>query len=96
MLPNHFRAYAIHEVRGQKIEEVIAEGDLDNGQASFEADEKVSQVAFYDHENDGQVCLGRVLGPMGPGRIDIDFADVPEVEEPAETIIVGGVEYKKA
>jgi hypothetical protein len=80
-----------------EVEEIAVEGKLDkNGQATVDLPD-CSMIAFYGDDEDGnEVCLGRILGPIGAGSATLDFADVPAAEPPPTEIVVGGVTYKKA
>lgn len=81
------------------VHDIAAEGAVTDGVAAFSSKAQIAYVAFYAGEGDDAVCLGRLDGPFGPGKISVDFADIPEEPDPelAEgEIVIGGTTYRKA
>jgi hypothetical protein len=91
MQPTHFRAYAAQTalsrrlIAGEKlnlehdVHNPVVEGELKDGVAAFTSKAEIAYVAFYAGDaGDDQVCLGRVDGPFGPGKVEVSSADVPQ------------------
>lgn len=87
MTATHFRAYgpktaeSRREINGEKqnisheVEDVVAEGKLKDGQASFDAkDAKVSRVVFYSGSGDEAAVAGSV-DVNKSGKITAELAD---------------------
>lgn len=92
MKPTQFRAYAVETALSRRsnpaaagnvnvehdVHNPVAEGTVKDGEASFTAKQDIAYVAFYSGKGDDEVCVGRIDGPFKPGKITIDFADIPE------------------
>lgn len=93
MQPTHFRAYALDTAKSRRpnpagpgnanvehdVHNPVVEGAVKGGEASFTAKGEIAYVAFYAGEGDDQVCVGHLDGPFGPGKVSVDFADIPAV-----------------
>lgn len=92
MQPNHFRAYAIDTAKSRRpnpagpgnanvehdVHNSVVEGAVKDGEATFTAKQEIAYVALYAGKGDDQVCVGRIDGPFKPGKITVDYADVPQ------------------
>jgi hypothetical protein len=83
-----------HEVHNPVVEDELADGV-----AEFTAKSAIAHVAFYGGDPEHEVCLGRVDGPFGPGKVEVSFADVPK-DEPVDlgngVFEQNGTVYRKA